>query len=253
MSTLLLALWLAGAPATGRVLPPEETRRQAVEHYRAGDALLRGERYEEAAEEFRTAVQLDPLLLPAHYNLGQAYMALKRYVEAVHAYRACEDAVARLNTVGQKERERRDRETVDEIAELKTSLVQLQTGKLKYVPSAALIVRIEERIRLLENARFAGRDVLRVPAEVHLGLGSAYFRQNHLPEAERAYGDALRADRRLGAAHNNLAVLYMLTGRLAESRTEMEAAERSGFTVDARFRADLQAREAAAREAAARK
>jgi tetratricopeptide (TPR) repeat protein len=246
MATILLTLWLAAAPAVGGVLPADESRRRAVEHYRSGDALLRSERYEEAAEEFRAAVELDPLFLVAHYNLGQSYMALKRYPEAVRAYRDCQEVVDRLNTVGQREREQRDRATLDEINDLKTSLVQLRTGKIKYVSATNLIVRIEDRIRVLETARFAGREVLRVPAEVHLGMGSAYYRQNRLSEAEDAYREAVRTDGRLGAARNNLAVIYMLTGRLADARVEMEAAERVGFAVDARFKADLEEREAAA-------
>ena len=250
MATILLTLWLAAGPAVAGLLPPDEGRRRAVEHSRMGEALLRSERYEEAAQEFRTAIELDPLLLVAHYNLGQSYMALRQYPEAVRAYRGCQEAVARLNTVGQREREQRDRATLDEINDLKNSLVQLRTGKIKYVSANNLIVRIEDRIRVLETARFDGREVLRVPAEVHLGLGSAYFRQNRLLEAEQAYTEAVRSDRRLGAARNNLAVIYMLTGRLADARAEMEAAEKVGFAVDARFKADLKEREAAAREAA---
>ena len=108
-----------------------------------------------------------------------------------------------------------------------------------------MIVRIEERIRLLENMRLSGREIIRVPAEVHLALGSAYFRQDKLEEAEGAYTLAVRENDKLGAAHNNLAVIYMLTGRLPQSRAAVDAAERAGFRVDPRFKADLQAREAA--------
>lgn len=231
---------LAGADVAGDL-----ARRQAVEHHKSGSALMRAEKYEQAAEEFKTAVTLDPFLVMAHYNLGQSYMALKRYVDAATAYKGAEDAVGRLSTLSDKAREDLDRQNRDEVNELKSSLQQLRSGQIKNASVEAMIPRIEERIRVLEDMRASGREVMRVPAEIHLGLGSAYFRQNKLAEAEQAYLQAVRTDGRLGAAHNNLAVIYMLTGRLPESRKAVTAAEKAGFAVNPRFKADLAARESA--------
>jgi protein O-GlcNAc transferase len=240
----LLAVWLAVPVTPVGAVPDDAARRNAIQRYRAGEQLLRAERYEDAAAEFRQAIELDPLLMIAHYNLGQAYMALKRPVEAVIAYHGCEAAVERINSLSQKDREQRERENLDEIQQLKSSLIEVRTGKLKAISNPEpFIVRIEERIRLLENMRMSGREVLHVPAEVHLALGSAYFRQNKLTEAEHAYAQAVRENAKLGAAHNNLAVIYMLSGRFRESHAAVEAAERAGFRVDPRFKADLQARE----------
>ena len=46
-------------------------------------------------------------------------------------------------------------------------------------------------------------------------------------------------DPNLGEAHNNLAVLYMRTGRLAAADEELRLAERSGVRVNPQFKKDL--------------
>ena len=209
MLTAVLALSFLGLAAN---VPEEMARRQAAEHHKNGSALMRSERFEQAVEEFKKAVALDPFLVMAHYNLGQSYMALKRYVDAEGAYRGAAEAVGRLGTLSDKTRAEIDRRNRDEIDELKSSLQQLRSGQIKNASVGAMIPRMEERIRVLEDMRASGREVMRVPAEIHLGLGSAYFRQSKLEDAEQAYVQAVRSDARLGAAHNNLAVIYMLTG-----------------------------------------
>jgi protein O-GlcNAc transferase len=245
---LTFAAAVALAVPLALATPEEVTRRQAIEHHRKGEQLLRTERFEQAADEFRQAIALDPLFVIAHYNLGQSYMALKRYAEAVQAYQGAEDAVLKVGSLGSRAREQRERENDDEIRELRSSIVALQGGRMKDVAVEQMIVKIEDRIRILEDMRGKGREVLRVPPEVHLGLGSAYFRQNKLAEAEAAYVKAVRANGKLGAAHNNLAVIYMLGGRFEEANESLSAAEKAGFKVDPRLKADLKARESEARK-----
>ena len=90
----------------------------------------------------------------------------------------------------------------------------------------------------------------KVPAEVHLALGSALMRQNKLSEAEAEHVAAVKADKKLGAAHNNLAVIYMLTGRFEEARHAVKQAEKTGFPVPKALKDDIKKREAAAKAAA---
>ena len=58
-------------------------------------------------------------------------------------------------------------------------------------------------------------------------------------DAEREYLETLKADPKLGEAHNNLAVVYMLTHRYAEADAEIKAAEKSGFRVNPQLKDDL--------------
>ena len=67
------------------------------------------------------------------------------------------------------------------------------------------------------------------PAFVSVALGSAYFRSERSGDAEREYKAALDADPKAGEAHNNLAVVYMLTGRFEDATKEAALAEKSGF------------------------
>ena len=78
------------------------------------------------------------------------------------------------------------------------------------------------------------------PAFVSVALGSAYFRAERFADAEREYKAAIDADPRAGEAHNNLAVVYMLTGRIDESWKEIALAEKVGFKVNPQFKKDLE-------------
>lgn len=244
-TALLLTVALASqAQPSGDV-----ARDRAQKHLGAGQDMMRSEQYEEAADQFRKAIALDPLLMMAHYNLGQSYMALKRYPDAVTAYRGCEDAVTRMSGLGLAAREQRDRENRDEIQELKSLSRTLESEASRQQGGQgvdAQMVKIDERIRMLEGMRLKGQEAMRVPPEVYVGLGSAYFRQNKMPDAEAAYAKAVAGNNKLGAAHNNLAVIYMLSGRFPQANASIAAAEKAGFRVDARLKADLKSREGAA-------
>ena len=58
--------------------------------------------------------------------------------------------------------------------------------------------------------------------------------------AENAYKAAIDADAKAGEAHNNLAVVYMLTGRLDDSTKEIVLAEKVGYHVNPQFKKDLE-------------
>jgi Flp pilus assembly protein TadD len=71
-----------------------------------------------------------------------------------------------------------------------------------------------------------------VPPFVALALGSAYFRLDRLPDAERQFREALAADAKFGEAHSNLALVCLLTGRAAEAQSHVRLAEEAKFKVN---------------------
>jgi Flp pilus assembly protein TadD len=71
-----------------------------------------------------------------------------------------------------------------------------------------------------------------VPAWVSLSLGSAYFRSGKIVDAEREYKATIEADKRSGEALNNLAVVYLETGRFAEAEAAVKDAKKTGFKVN---------------------
>jgi tetratricopeptide (TPR) repeat protein len=236
---LVLAATLASSP-----LNQTQRRAEAQKHFSAGQDSMHAEAFENAVREFKAAIDLDPLFVLAHYNLGQSYMALKAYPAAVKAYLACRDAVDQLNSLQQGEVVERSHEIDDQIHGLQDLIRRTRSDKSQ--DTGNKIMMLEERIRVLEGLRANGKDRhMQVPAELYLALGSAYYRQGALAEAEKEYADAVKIDAKLGPAHNNLAVIYMLSGRYKEARVALQKAEKSGFPVNPNLKRDLEAREAA--------
>lgn len=239
LPAVVLASMLVASIATPQELAPDRFR-ESRRHYRAGLELMSAERWEQAAHEFQSAVAIDRLLAMGYYNLGRCRMNQRRYAEAVVALKTCRTTFEQLGSMSQTEREERDRVRRDEIYELKDSLRRVEQGQLR--SDALVVARMQDRVRQLEAMQFRDRaGDWTVPGEVSLALGSAYFRQGRLQDAEREYRESLKVDRRLGAAHNNLAVLYLMTGRPEAAHASTKLAEQNGFRVSAAFKADLKA------------
>src|SRR6266513_3115480 len=100
-------------------LVDDQSRRQALELYRAGQEQMAAERFDLAVEAFTSAIDKDPLLTVAHYQLGQAYMNLKRYGSAIKAYKGCINALARLHALEESSKFQVDKMREEEIRELR--------------------------------------------------------------------------------------------------------------------------------------
>jgi Tfp pilus assembly protein PilF len=246
MSKLPLAavFVLAAVPAAGQPSSlAQHQRDEAQQAYQRGDDLMQRESFEEAVLHFRTAIGLDPMHWLAHYSLGQAQMALKHYPEAVQAYLSCRDVFVAFASLDVTEQNTLEKVRADEIRELEDSLLRVQQGKIKTGSPLSLEVQIQERLRVLEGARMRGKEkIVTVPAALMLGLGSAYFRSGQMAEAQAAFEEAVEIDPKLGPAHNNLAVMYMMTGRFGDAKDAMRRAEKAGTAVSASFKQELERR-----------
>lgn len=236
--------FVLGAAATGAAPVGEVARKHALERYRAGQSLMLAESWLDAEREFKAAIALDPLLVPAHYSLGQTYMALKSYPEAVKAFTGTIAAHKELDALRLEDLAQGDLRLEDELKELRDGIRTIQ-GSPKLAAMGMrdnMILKLEERVRSLETQKRRGAGSTDVPPEFSLALGSAHFRRGALPEASQHYQNAVKVRPRFGEAHNNLAVVYMLTGRLEEAEKAMKAAEKAGFRVNPQFKADLEKR-----------
>ncbi len=244
LSTAALAVLLVGSGAAAAQVSrsdaaSEESRKEAREHYQAGMEKMRAESFEEAADEFRFAIRLDRLFVPAHYQLGAARMALKQYPEAVEALERCISVYKELTTLQETDRALWEKRLDEEIEALKQSLQVVSRPDSHAVQPQNTALRLESRLHDLESQKRRGVTATDVPAEFSLALGSAYLRSGRVPDAEKAYAEAIRVNPKMGEAHNNLAVVYFRTGRLDEAEKELKAAEKSGFAVNPRFKDDL--------------
>jgi len=225
---------LTASSADAQKLVDEQSRRQAMELYRAGQDLMAKEQFEKASESFKAAIDKDPLLSVAHYQLGQAHMQLKRFASAVMAYQGCIDSMASLHQLEQSNKFEVDKVRQEMIRELRTEL-ESSSQKLDSLKRTVL----EQRVKELEVERAAQGGPFHPPAFVMLAIGSAHFRNGDRDSAGSAWEAAVQADPKLGEAHNNLAVYYMLSGRKADAETAVKNAEKAGFKVNPQLKADI--------------
>jgi tetratricopeptide (TPR) repeat protein len=221
--------------------PDDPNLTRAREHYSVGWEHMRSEAFERAAAEFQLATDFDPNFAMAWYGLGRAHMALRRYQQAalnLEQSRNLFTAEVSRRFVTRMDADRARRDRVMELEDIRNQYLKgPQTNQ-----SREMLRLVENQLRYTNDTieREIGADFSNtVPAFVSLSLGSAYFRIERFADAERAYRDAIRSDGSAGAAHNNLAVLYLIQGRLAESADQMRAAERAGLTIDPELKAQL--------------
>jgi Tfp pilus assembly protein PilF len=236
-----IVLLLACAPLTlGAQVVTDRNRQDALRHYSAGSDALRHEKFDVAEREFKEAIKLDPTLDLAHYGLGQTYMATKRYPLAVRAYLNCRETFTANASAALTDQTAAQQRLDDEIRMLEDDKRNLETGVLKTANTQATIQRLEVQINGLKFQRHRGADApVGTPAWISLALGSAFFRNEEMLEAEHEFLEALKAEPKLGEAHNNLAVLYFVSGKLSDADRELNAAEASGFKINPQFKADL--------------
>lgn len=238
IAAILIAL--AAAPA-GAQTPREHI--EATRHLRLGQENLRAEHWDKAETEFRAAIKLDPLLELAHYGLGQTHMALKRFTDAVQDFANCRDAFRQQVGNAATSKLQAEQRVLEQIQQLEDQKTQY-TSK-NYTAGASMqanaVARIDSMIGELRARRYTDVDGRQppTPAWISLALGSAYFRSGAMADAEREYLETLKTDPKVGEAHNNLAVVYMLTARYPQAEAEVVAAEKAGFKVNPQLKEDI--------------
>ena len=197
---------------------------------------MRLEAFADAAKQFQEAISIDRKFAIAYYSLGRAHMSLKRFVDAIKDYEACRDLyLARAGEEFSSQMEA-NRYRDDQIQQYREILRQANVtpGTVSQTQSLFL-TRIQSDLRQLEQAKQRNARVSLspdVPFFVSLALGAAYFRSERFADAEREYKVAINENPASGETHNNLAVLYMMTGRIDEAAAEITAAEKTGYKVN---------------------
>jgi tetratricopeptide (TPR) repeat protein len=181
------------------------------------------------------------LLTDAHYGLGQSYMGLRRYASAIQAFNGCIEAARRLHELRHKDRVSTDRAIDEEIRELKDSVRRVASGQVRVGQPQIKQTQLEQRIQELERSRSSLTANFEVPATVLLSLGSAHFRSGDRQAAEQYWTQSVAVNSRLGEGWNNLAVIYMGSGRKQAAEEAVKNAERAGFRVNPRLKEDIKA------------
>lgn len=216
----------------------------AMSQFRSGQRALEEGRSEDAVRFFQEALRDDPAFTAAHCALGQTYFARREYGAAAESLSACKAQTLARNEKARADAFERDRQRDDELRELRDSLRRIESGAVQLAAKHATQVRIENRIRELEDERFRDKQAASVPAETLFALGTALLRTGALDAAERELLEAVRTDPGHGEARNNLAAIYVAKGRWDAAEEQARLAEAAGFGVSAQLWADIRARHA---------
>lgn len=219
------------APAT------VQNQREAYRQYQRGQEFLSSEQWDRAADAFRSATKLDADFTDAYYGLGKAYMGLQRYTSAVQAYEECIDAAQRIYSNRERDRAGTDQQITDQIRALREAIQTIRRQRTGNIENQVL--QVEARIRELERSKSSVSGPFEPPAEVLLSLGSAHFRNGDAESAQQRWEEAVKVNSKLGEAWNNLAVIYLRSGRKADAETAVRNAERNGFKVHPRLKDDI--------------
>lgn len=246
-STVAIVL-LAAAPAVAQRQQSVQDlqRERARQPYEAGLQYMQREAFEAAIRSFEQATDLDPTFDMAYYMLGRTHLVTRSYAAAIVALTKCRDlhlAESTKQLLNRQEIQSQRRRRVDEMNELIGQVQQaIQAGGRDADRLRAQLSMLQERKRQVEDAERQFTSEQAVPAFVSLSLGSAYFRANRLAEAEEGYRATIAADPKVGEAHNNLAVVYMETGRFDEAERAIRNAEKVGFRVSPALKDEVKKR-----------
>jgi len=240
---VLVAVALSSFASAASAQPPKRERNRAMIDYRLGDEEMRAEQWEKAAAAFQRAIDIDPAFEMAYYGLGRALMPQKKYPQAVVAFTKCRDlysqaAGRQFTSVQDAQRYRAER-----LTEIDEMVRQIQSGP-QTAQRAEQARQLGEQRRQIQDAIQRGNAVsmeATVPPWVSLALGSAFFRLERFADAEREYKATIAADAKTGEAHNNLAVVYLETGRFEDAEKALKAAEKTGFRVNPQLKDDVAA------------
>ena len=173
-------------------------------------------------------------------------MGQKRFPDAIRAYERCRDLY--LNEAGQKLSSKSEAERLinDDLMQIDMTLQRLRSGP-QTVQTQTQIGQWENTRQRLQN-RLKGADSMSisspVPPFVSLALGSAYLRSERFADAEREYKEGLAVDPKSGETYSNLAVVYLLTGRIDEADAAVKSAEKTGFKVNPGLKDDIKRKKA---------
>jgi tetratricopeptide (TPR) repeat protein len=244
---LVITIVIPGAAGAQGTRSASAAAQAANKHYAQGWSAVRAESWDDAAREFQQAIDNDPRFALAYYSLGRAEVGRRDFAKAIAAYTKCREMYlsggAEQFTNQMQARQR----LTDRILEYQSALNQAsQASTTKSgTQSQSLYVReLQAQIQRLEQARDRNTtnvslEAPAVPYFVPMALGAAYFRSGQFADAEREYKEALAANAASGETHNNLAVLYLMTGRFEEAESEVRAAEKSGFQVNENLKGDI--------------
>jgi len=192
LSLLIIAI-AAVAILIGACTTPEKAKAQ---HVARGQALLKDKKFQDAALEFRSALQIDEQLADAHWGLVQAYEGLQRYQEAFEEMKTTAEL---------------DQNNLD---------VRVKLGNYYLMGSQQLAAAVSEAERLAKEILQKNPNHI----EGHILMGSVLFAQDHKNEALAELNRAIEIDPKRVESYLSLARFYASMKDLAKAESTFQRA-----------------------------
>jgi tetratricopeptide (TPR) repeat protein len=236
---IVLSLLFAVLFSLGGCSNPEKAK---ADHLSKGEAYLKDSKFQEAALEFRNALQIDDKLPAAHWGLARAYESLQRFPEMLEELR---------KTIGL------DQNNLEAKTKLGNYYLAASKGRPELVTESERLANdvlqkdpnnIEGHI-LLSSIRFAqnrrdeslaelNRAISINPnrSESYLSLARFYLATNDAVKAEETFKKAISVDPASALAHMEYGKYLVQTNRPSEAEAELKkAVEIKPSDHDARF------------------
>jgi tetratricopeptide (TPR) repeat protein len=227
----LSALWIGQTRSTTpelqrAALVAQDVPASARARVRYGLALQEADRFDEAGEQYRIALRINPVAERAHYGLGHVFLAESKLTEAE---REMEEALREdprngefhsdhgyvLEALGRKDEACAEYE--------KATQLNPKLGKVHY-NYAMFLASNNEYDHAIAEFETALKRKPNHP-EAHYHLGHVLFLKGDLEGAKKHYLETVRLDPE-APVHNSLGVIYMKLGQTREAIAEFNEALR---------------------------
>jgi tetratricopeptide (TPR) repeat protein len=235
----LLIVIIAAALLMGACTTPEKAKAQ---HVARGQALLNDKKFQEASLEFRNALQIDDKLADAHWGLANAYEGLQRYQEAFEEMKQVVtldpnnlDVRVRLGNyylMGSKQ----SPAGISEAEHLAKEVLQKDGNHIEghILMGSVLFAQDHKTEAFAELNRAIEIDPQRV--ESYLSLARFHARTNDFTTAESIYQRAISVNGTSALAHYEYGKFLVQLTRLDAAEAEFQkAVQVDGNNRDARF------------------
>src|SRR3954451_4837936 len=225
--SLLLTLLLASLVILSACTSPEKAK---AEHVSRGEALLKDQKFQEAALEFRNAVQIDDKYGAAHWGLARAYEGLQRFQEAfTELQRAVDldknnlDARVTLDNYYMASANP-SAESQAEAEKLVKEILQKDPNHIEghILNGSVLFARGQRDQAFAELNRAIELDPQRVKS--YLSLARFYLVTKDLPKAEEIYKRAIQLNDNSALAHTEYGKFLVQANRQDEAEAELRKA-----------------------------
>jgi tetratricopeptide (TPR) repeat protein len=196
-------------------------------HVNYATALQDAGRVDQAAEEFSTALRLDPRSAKAHANLAAILIGKGELEEAQNHF----ETALRINP-NNGEYHSGYAFVLERLGHIEKAAAECEAA-VRANPKSALAWysygAFLEKHEKIDEAIAQYRHALQVDprfADAHLDLASALFEKDQLLEAKAHYLEGSRLEPKLAQPHNNLGKIFMREGNIAQAIMQFEEALR---------------------------